>query len=391
MNPPLRVLYSFPHKMGAGRICSTAWHQVEGASKAGVEITVITGSQARPLNPATKVKTTLAFGKLRVPYRLIGRDLACSWHDLATARWLESHHQEVDVVHCWPLGALRTVRVARKHGIPVVLERPNAHTAFAYEEVAKENREVGIELPGDHDHQFDPKRLELEETEYAEADYLLCPSDFVARTFLERGFPAAKLLRHQYGFDLSRFASPTTEPADNDGLVMIYAGVVEPRKGLHHALKAWLDSGAQEKGTFMVCGEFVPGYRERLEPMISHPSVKVMGHRTDLPDLMRQSDLFVLSSVEEGSALVTYEARGAGCVLLVSNASGAVCEHMQNGLVHASRDVAALTGHIRQLDADRNLLARLRSVSGSDLEKLTWDEAGRRLAELYRTVRARVA
>lgn len=377
--------------MGAGRICSTAWHQVEGASKAGVEITVITGSQARPLNPATKVKTTLAFGKLRVPYRLIGRDLACSWHDLATARWLESHHQEVDVVHCWPLGALRTVRVARKHGIPVVLERPNAHTAFAYEEVAKENREVGIELPGDHDHQFDPKRLELEETEYAEADYLLCPSDFVARTFLERGFPAAKLLRHQYGFDLSRFASPTTEPADNDGLVMIYAGVVEPRKGLHHALKAWLDSGAQEKGTFMVCGEFVPGYRERLEPMISHPSVKVMGHRTDLPDLMRQSDLFVLSSVEEGSALVTYEARGAGCVLLVSNASGAVCEHMQNGLVHASRDVAALTGHIRQLDADRNLLARLRSVSGSDLEKLTWDEAGRRLAELYRTVRARVA
>jgi glycosyltransferase involved in cell wall biosynthesis len=141
----------------------------------------------------------------------------------------------------------------------------------------------------------------------------------------------------------------------------------------------------------MVCGEFVPGYRERLEPMLSHPSVKVMGHRTDLPDLMRQSDLFVLSSVEEGSALVTYEARGSGCVLLVSDASGAVCEHMRNGLVHPSRDVSVLTEHIRSLDSDRRLLEKLRMESTSDLNRLTWTEAGRRLAEVYRQVVGKAA
>jgi glycosyltransferase involved in cell wall biosynthesis len=338
-----------------------------------------------------KVRKTLSVGKLRVPYKLIGRDMACNWHDAVTAMWLNANHREIDVVHGWPLSSLRTIRAAKRHGIPVVLERPNAHTGFAYEEVAKENKNVGIELPGDHDHKFDGQRLKLEEAEYAEADYLLCPSDFVARTFRDRGFDEAKLVRHQYGFDGSRFAIPGFEPAAHDGLVMIYAGVVEPRKGLHHALKAWLASGAQEKGTFMVCGEFIPGYADLLQPMLSHPSVKVMGHRTDLPDLMRQSDLFVLSSVEEGSALVTYEARGSGCVLLVSDASGAVCEHMQNGLIHASRDVAALTEHIRMLDADRGLLGKLRHASLADLDKLTWDEAGRRLADVYQEVRKRVA
>jgi glycosyltransferase involved in cell wall biosynthesis len=168
---------------------------------------------------------------------------------------------------------------------------------------------------------------------------------------------------------------------------MIYAGVVEPRKGLHHALKAWLASGAHEKGTFMVCGEFVPGYRERLEPMLSHPSVKIMGHRSDLPDLMRQADVFVLSSVEEGSALVTYEARGSGCVLLVSDASGAVCQHMQDGLIHPMRDAAELTAHLRLLDSDRVLLEKLRASSVAGLNQLTWDEAGRRLADVYRSVR----
>ena len=387
--PPVRVLYSFPHKLGAGRICTTAWHQVEGASRAGAQVTVLTGSQVRPVNDQIKVKTTLSLGKLRVPYKLIGRDLACHWHDIATSMWLNSHHREVDVVHGWPLGSIRTIRTAKRHGIPVVLERPNAHTAYAYEEVERENRDVGIVLPDNHDHEVDPKRLALEESEYAEADYLLCPSDFVAKTFLDRGFEKSKLVRHQYGYDLSRFNPHAPNGAPHDGLVMIYAGVVEPRKGLHHALKAWLASGAQEKGTFMVCGGFIPGYADLLEPMLSHPSVKVMGHRTDLPDLMRQSDLFVLSSVEEGSALVTYEARGSGCVLLVSDASGAVCEHMQNGLIHASRDVAALTEHIRLLDADRALLAKLRGSSLGDLDKLTWDEAGRKLADVYREVSKR--
>ena len=96
------------------------------------------------------------------------------------------------------------------------------------------------------------------------------------------------------------------------------------------------------------------------------------------------------SSVEEGSALVTYEARGSGCVLLVSDASGAMCEHMKNGLIHPSRDVEALTGHIRQLDSDRMLLAKLRDESLSGLDGLTWAEAGRKLADVYRDVRKRI-
>jgi len=32
---PIRVLYSFPHKLGADRICYTAWQQVNGLAAAG--------------------------------------------------------------------------------------------------------------------------------------------------------------------------------------------------------------------------------------------------------------------------------------------------------------------------------------------------------------------
>ena len=79
-------------------------------------------------------------------------------------------------------------------------------------------------------------------------------------------------------------------------------------------MEAWLKSTAHRDGTFLVVGEFIPGYAEKLSPLLAHPSVKRLGFRKDLPDVMRDSDILVLPSIEEGSALVTYDARSSGCV-----------------------------------------------------------------------------
>lgn len=169
---------------------------------------------------------------------------------------------------------------------------------------------------------------------------------------------------------------------------MIYVGSCEPRKGLHYALRAWLDSGAHHRGKFLVCGTFIPGYAEKLQTMLAHPSVEVLGHQKDIPDLMRKSDLFILPSVEEGSALVTYEAKGAGCVLVVSEGAGAVCQHLADSMVHQIRDVGTLAVHIRTLDRDRYLLQKLRSRSLESRENLSWKVAGTRLAHIYSSVGA---
>ncbi len=379
-----RVLYSFPHRLGAGRICTTAYRQVLGLLEAGCDVTVMTASLAAGVVTGTRTLRTLSIGGMRLPVRMIGRWRACLWHDCLTARWLERNHHTIDVVHGWPLASLFTIEVARKHGIPFFLERPNTHTAYAYQAAMDESRLVGIELPEGHDHEFNARYLEREEKEYERADHLLCPSEFVASTFCERGFPNGKILRHQYGYDPRRFRPGSQQGADpSRGLVMLYAGVCEPRKGLHYALDAWLGSDASRDGKFIICGEFVGGYKERLGDRLNHPGISFLGHRNDLQQIMAEADLFVLSSVEEGSALVTYEARGSGCVLVVSDASGAVCEHGGNGLVHPMRDVPALTSHINQLHHDRERWSLLRRNSVSDLDSITWQRAGLRLASLY--------
>ncbi len=202
---PIRVLYSFQYKIGADRICETAWQQAAGVSAAGARVLVLPGAVARPLPAGVHVSPTLARGPLRIPYRLVGNARALAFHDRIVARRLPSLADRIDVVHTWPSSALATLRTARALGIPTVLERPNAHTRFAYEVVRRESERIGVPIPPGHDHAYDAATLQLEEEEFRLADRLLCPSDFVMRSFLDEGFAPEKLVRDAYGFDEGAF------------------------------------------------------------------------------------------------------------------------------------------------------------------------------------------
>lgn len=380
----VRVLYSFPHRLGAARICHTAWQQVNGLLNAGATVLVFPGSLSRELQAGAVIRPTLARGRFRIPYRVLGTERACALHDWIVSERLQRLAGKIDIVHTWPLGSLRTLKTAARLGIPTVLERPNAHTRFAYEVVRKECEKLGVVLSPGHEHAYKPRVLAKEEAEYDAAFRLLCPSDFVVQTFLDQGFSRERLTRDQYGYDESVYHSGQQVRDDRRGLTMLFVGGCAPRKGLHYALQAWLRSPASRNGKFIVAGAFVPGYAEKLSSMLAHPSVEVLGHRSDVPELMRRSDLLVLPSVEEGSALVTSEARASGCVLLVSDAAGAICRHMENALVHRVGDVDQLTEHLTLLDANRDLLEKLRGASLNTADEITWKAAGRKLLSAYK-------
>jgi glycosyltransferase involved in cell wall biosynthesis len=383
-NERVRVLYSFPLRLGADRICFTAWQQVNGLAAAGADMLVFPASLGRPVATGVQVSPTLARGELRVPYKIVGTMRAVALHDHIVARRIEKQAGRIDIIHTWPLGALQTLKSAAKLGIPTVLERCNAHTGFAMEMVQKECDRLGIALPPDHEHAFNAQKLRREESEYRLATRLLCPSEFVVKTFLEKGYAREQLTRHIYGYD-EKVYYPGNEPRDSKrGLTMLFVGVCAVRKGVHFALEAWLKSPASKDGNFLIAGEFLPTYQEKLASMLAHPSVKVLGHRHDVPELMRKSDILVLPSIEEGSALVTSDARASGCVLLVSEAAGAICQHLENALVHRVGDADALTHHITMLHEDRALLERLRTASLRTAPEITWTAAGVRLLDVYR-------
>jgi D-inositol-3-phosphate glycosyltransferase len=377
----VRLLYSFPTRLGTPGIGTTAWQQVAGVAEHCDSVTVACASCERSLPDGIRVVETLRPAGIRLPFRALGFMRAVQLHDRRVAAALRKDRDDVDVVHCWPLGAERTLTTAREIGIRGLLERPNAHTRFAFAAVEQVCRELGIPLDPSSPHYPRPDRLEREEREYELADGLLCPSDFVASSFIAEGVPESRILRHRYGYDPARFSADGAPP--DRPFTVGFFGRGEPRKGLHVALRAWLDCGAAERGRFVVGGAIDTGYEALLAPLLADPSVECHGQVADPAALMRECDVLVLPSVEEGSALVTYEGRACGCVLAISDRTGAPATDGVDALVHRAGDVGALTAHLRALAEDRGLLRRLRAASLERARHLTWADAGRVLADAY--------
>jgi glycosyltransferase involved in cell wall biosynthesis len=380
----MRILYSFPHRIGAPRICTTAWYQVAGTAAAGVDVVAAVGSVARPLPENVETVETLARGRIKLPYRVLGGMRMFALHDHLVARWLRRHRREVDLIHLWPLGALETLKAARELGIPTLLERPNAHTGYAYRVVQEESERLGVELPPDHEHAFNAAVLAKEEAEYDLATALLCPSEFVAVTFRAAGIPDAKLARHFYGVDTNLFFP--SESAPDDPFTAVFVGVAAVRKGLHFALESWLNSSASARGRFLIAGDILPDYRRVLEPLLGHPSVEPLGHSDSVPELMRRAHVLVLPSIEEGFGLVCTEAMASGCVPLVSDACTDLCRNDVNALVHRVGDIDTLSTQLSRVADDRALFRRLRESGIEHRHAISWDAAGARLAEVYATV-----
>jgi len=383
-NRPIRVLYSFPNKLGGARICYTAWQQVNGLDANGAHVLLFPASICRAVPDGVSCHPTLARGNMRVPFRLLGLRNAMALHDSIVARRLERLRDRVDIVHTWPSGALRTLHVAARLGIPTVLERCSTHTRYAYEAVEQEARNLGISLRKGEDGAFDERVLKLEEEEFRLADRLLCPSDFVVKTFLDRGFSKDRLPRHFYGFDENTYYSNPNYRPNTRGLRVLFVGYCNVGKGVHYALDAWLRSPASQNGIFTIVGDFASSYRRKLAKLLSHPSIRVVGHKDNVAEFMRNNDALVLPSVQEGSALVCTEAMATGCVPIVSDVCSSMCKHMENALVHHARDVEALCHHITLLSEDRTLLQRLRTNGLKTRTDSTWSAAGIRLLDVYR-------
>jgi glycosyltransferase involved in cell wall biosynthesis len=373
---------SFPGRIGTTGIGTTAWNEATSLARLGAEVSVVCGSVEREMPNVSVLAETMRVAGVKIPYRAVGVDRATAYHDRRVAWTLRRSARAFDVVHAWPGGGEHTLIAARARGIPAFLERPNAHTAYAFDAVAEECERIGMALDPSSPHAFDPVKLAREEREFAAADGLLCPSDFVARTHAERGEPAERLLRHRYGYDPTRFSAPA-QPLEHPQLTVGFLGRLEPRKGVHLALDAWRRAGVGHQARLVLCGRIEPGYDAVLAPLLDQPGVEVREHTDQPAELLRQTDVLILPSLEEGSALVTYEARACGATLLVSDRAGAVARHGHDALVHAAGDTEALAAHLRRHANDPALVGALRANSLAAAGDLTWDEAARMLLGAY--------
>jgi glycosyltransferase involved in cell wall biosynthesis len=228
----------------------------------------------------------------------------------------------------------------RSHGGKTFLDGGNSHPENFWKILIEEHRRWKCSLPpvSPFWHQ---RSIEM----MPHVDYVLSPSLFVTRSFLEQGFKPEQILRNVYPVDLSCFAPADKPRPKNRPLTIISTAGLSLRKGTPYMLEA-----------FRLVHQRHPTARFLLSELVSDSVKSIVAKYRDLPidwspglphsrlaDRLRSADVFVLPSLEEGLVRTAIEAMACGLPVVLTPNTGAndFVEPGINGEIVPIRDPAA--------------------------------------------------
>ena len=372
----MKVIYSICSKLAGGGIGNTAYQAVRGIHRHGhLKKVVARGAKRGEIEPGKIVKVWY-------PKRI---GLPC----LSARRWyyLENLYFDrrvagllrdgCDIFHGWNGQCLVSLREAKRMGALTIVERASSHINAQMRLIREEYQERGIES--------EPESAEVIErclAEYEAAGYITVPSQFAYDSFIEEGFSPEKLILVPFGVDLARF-KPQLKP---DSLFRIlFVGRLSLRKGFQYLLEAWnrLDLKNAE---LVLAGDIAADGKKVVERYRTGKEFKHVGYQPDPVSLFNSASVFICPSIEEGSALVTYEAMACGLPVIATTNAGSVVRDGKDGFVIPIRDVPALEEKIGLLYENKEMRKYMGQSARERVSNYSWDHYGDNLVRAYERI-----
>lgn len=270
----------------------------------------------------------------------------------------------------------RSLHRANDLGHTTAVERSSTHVRAQRETLIKEYNRWGVS-----GQPVSAAHVRREEREYERADFVVTPSSFAAETLVTRGVPESKVRVVPFGASVDEIDLSIDRSTDPP--TVLFAGRASLRKGIGDLLAAWerLDHDAR----LVVAGHVDDAAAEIVAEHAGRPTVEFAGWVDDIDRLYREASVFVLPSVEEGSARVTYEAMARGLPVVTTPNSGWVGADGVHGLEVSPRDPEALADALDELLAAPDRRRRLgRAAHDHIAGSYTWDDYSQRVRETYR-------
>lgn len=134
-------------------------------------------------------------------------------------------------------------------------------------------------------------------------------------------------------------------------------------------------------------GELRPQIEARIDELGVGDHFTLLGWRHDMPEVYRNLDVFVLTSLWEGQPCVFAEAMASGLPIVATDADGAreAVLDGETGFVCARRDVAAIAEAVIRLASDSGLRRRMGERARSRAAEFDIDASVSRLEAAYRS------
>lgn len=371
----MKAVYSIGAKFAGGGIGTTAYHAVRGLHRHGMLYRLLCGSYRPTDIPGQRIRA------LGLPSRAL-RKLAVydrsKWlwyfHSLLFDAWASRHLESADLFHVWGNYGLGSLLQVKAMGTMTVVERASSHPLYQTRLLEEEYARWGLtwRMP-----QAMLKRglVEIEMT-----DYVLIPSDFVCQSFLDQGFSEERLIQVSFGVDVERF-----RPANRSSgqpFRVLFVGQVGIRKGIAYLLEAWRQLGWRDAELWVV-GRVAGEVKPILARYTDLPGLRFVGHTANPVAAYQSANVFAFPTIEEGSALVTYEALACGLPVVTTPNAGSIVRDGVEGFLVPIRDVDALAAPLERLRADERLRREMGRVARARAEEFTWEKYGDSLAGMY--------
>jgi len=284
--------------------------------------------------------------------------------------------EKSDVFIYYRTTGMNTARILHKKKSPTIciMEEVNSHIEYANDILKEEHTKLRISSPFKSDFDYH-KRLEA----YDDADFILCPSGFVKRSFLSKGFQSEKLIQANFGFPKIEIDSPKLYL--DDTFRVLYVGQINYRKGLRYAIRAF-DKLSIPKKEFFIVGPktSITGLEDVVMPRGVYFTGPLKG--SHLQEQYRRASLFILPSLEEGLALVQGEALSFGTPLLITTNTGGedLITNGIEGYIVPPADEYSLLQKMEEMATNKNLL-RIMSLNALETARNlgSWDMAVKKI------------
>ncbi len=185
------------------------------------------------------------------------------------------------------------------------------------------------------------------------------------------------------GIDASAFS---VAEEHSSKVTVTYVGRLESVKGVDDFLAAAVPLKKENPNlNIQVVGWYKDGH-----PLVTEyeRDVTFTGLRDDIPNILSETDIFVLPSYSEGLSNALMEAMASGCACIASDVGGNrfLLQNGVSGFLFPAGDREALRAHIRRLLEDTAKQRLLGQAARKRIEEhFNWDKIGKQYQDLFGT------
>ena len=292
---------------------------------------------------------------------------------MAESIYFNSLSKDVDFAYLWPGISLSTYQSIKKRGLKIIFEGVNSPAGNIKKILDAEY--TRLKLPAAHG--ITQQYIDDELERIALADYVYSCNPMMRSYFENIGVPKDNILDTSFGLSASAILDTTSlKPQNQLGLpTFIFVGSIGVRKGAHLLLDYWVKSKLNAKL------KLVGSIEEALKPLVNQyladSRIEHIPFTSDLANIYKSADVFILPSLEEGSPLVTYLALGAGLPVIASPMGGGnIIADGLDGFLIEPHDENKWVECMRLLTEDAGLRQKLSHQSKHKALSYTWDVVG---------------